>query len=77
MAARSSWESFLIHSTPVIVFACLFNIPKFISVTNTGLRLQKNPNYVKFILFFQAFHPLTTTGLAPFLLLSVLNFKVK
>ena len=58
----------------------------------SGPRLQKIPQYLKFILFFQvwniftsifmkyflpqAVHPLTTTGLAPLVLLSILNYKV-
>ena len=62
---------------PVVVFSLLFNITKFISISPIGPTLQKIPQYLKFILFFQAFHPLTTTGLAPLLILISLNYKVR
>jgi len=65
-----------IHVFPVIVLSLLFNITKFISIFPLGLTLQKIPEYVKFLLFFQAFHPLTTTGLVPLLILSVMNYKI-
>lgn len=55
----------------------IFNITKFISISPIGPDLQKIPEYLKFILFFQAFHPLTTTGLAPLCILLFLNYKVK
>ena len=64
------------HVFPVIILSLLFNITRFISISPIGLSLQKIPQYLKFILFFQAFHPLTTTGLAPLLILSLLNYKV-
>ena len=75
MAARSSKVSLLFHISPVILLSLLLNIPKFISITSLGLTLQKIPQYLKFILFFQAFHPLTTTGLAPLIILCALNYK--
>ena len=62
---------------PVVFFSLLFNITKFISISPIGPTLQKIPQYLKFILFFQAFHPLTTTGLAPLLILISLNYKVR
>ena len=61
----------------MVVFSLLFNITKFISISPIGPTLQKIPQYLKFILFFQAFHPLTTTGLAPLLILISLNYKVR
>ena len=64
------------HIIPVIIFAVVFNITKFISISPLGPTLQKIPQYLKFILFFQAFHPLTTTGVAPLLILVLLNYKV-
>ena len=64
------------HVAPVIVFSLLFNITKFISISPLGPDLQTIPLYLKFILFFQAFHPLTTTGLAPLCILVFLNYKV-
>ena len=64
------------HLVPVLLLSFLFNITKFISISPFGPDLQKIPQYLKFILFFQAFHPLTTTGLAPFCILVFLNYKV-
>jgi len=64
------------HVLPVVVAAVLFNTTRFIAISSLGPRLQKIPAYLKFLLFFQAFHPLTTTGLAPLVLLLILNFKI-
>jgi len=64
------------HVLPVVVAAVLFNTTRFIAISSLGPRLQKIPAYLKFLLFFQAFHPLTTTGLAPLILLLILNFKI-
>ena len=64
------------HIIPVVFFSLVFNITKFISISPLGPSLQKIPQYLKFILFFQAVHPLTTTGLAPLIILSALNYKV-
>ena len=64
------------HIFPVIIFSIIFNITKFIAISPIGPTLQKIPNYLKFILFFQAFHPLITTGLGPLLILISLNYKV-
>jgi len=60
----------------VVVAAILFNTTRFIAISSLGPRLQKIPAYLKFLLVFQAFHPLTTTGLAPLILLLILNFKI-
>ena len=65
------------HVIPVIIISLLFNITKFIAISPLGPELQKIPAYLKFILFFQAFHPLTTTGLAPLCILVFLNYKVR
>ena len=65
------------HVIPVVIISLLFNITKFIAISPLGPELQKIPAYLKFILFFQAFHPLTTTGLAPLCILVFLNYKVK
>ena len=64
------------HVVPVVVISVLFNITKFISISPWGPELQKMPLYLKFLLSFQAFHPLTTTGLAPLCILVFLNYKV-
>ena len=64
------------HVFPVFVLSLFFNITRFISISPIGLTLQKIPEYLKFVLFFQAFHPLTTTGLAPLIILLLLNYKV-
>jgi len=66
----------LAHVLPVIIAAILFNMTRFLAISSVGPTLQKNPIYLKFLLFFQAFHPLTTTGLAPLVILSLLNFKI-
>jgi hypothetical protein len=76
MATRSSKFSLLFHILPVLLLSFLINIPKYVSLSSFGLTLQKIPQYLKFILFFQAFHPLTTTGLAPLLILCSLNYQV-
>ena len=65
------------HIIPVICFSLIFNITKFISISPVGPSLQMIPQYLKFILFFQVFHPLTTTGVLPLLLLIILNYKVQ
>ena len=75
-ARRSTRLILLRHISPVIIFAIVFNITKFISISPIGPRLQENPAYLKFIVFFQAFHPLTTTGIAPLFILIILNYKV-
>ena len=64
------------HIVPVVILSIIFNITKFISISPLGPELQKIPQYLKFILFFQAFHPLTTTGLGPLVILITLNYKV-
>ena len=74
--SKGSKMIIFIHVSPVIFTAILFNITKFISISSIGPTLQKIPQYLQFILFFQAFHPLTTTGLAPLLILVLLNYKV-
>ena len=76
-AARTSTRMILVqHIAPVIIFATIFNITKFISISPYGLQLQKIPEYRTFIVYFQAVHPLTTTGFIPLLILITLNFKV-
>ena len=65
-----------INIFPVILLSLVFNVPSFISLSAFGLQLQKVPQYLKFLLFFQAFHPLTTTGIAPMFILAFLNYKV-
>ena len=62
--------------SPVLVLSLLLNVTKFIAITPLGPELQLIPEYLKFLLFFQAVHPLTTTGLAPLVLLTTLNYKV-
>ena len=74
--ARSSKMSLIFHILPVLLLSFLLNIPKYVSLSSFGLTLQKIPQYLKFILFFQAFHPLTTTGLAPLVILCILNYRV-
>ena len=64
------------HIVPIIILSIVFNITKFISISPVGPALRNIPQYLKFILFFQAFHPLTTTGLGPLVILSTLNYKV-
>ena len=76
MATRSSKFSLIFHILPVLLLSLLLNIPKYLSLSSIGLTLQKIPQYLKFILFFQAFHPITTTGLAPLLILCSLNYRV-
>ena len=69
-------KTMICHLVPVLGLSFIFNITKFISISPIGPDLQKIPEYLKFILFFQAFHPLTTTGLAPLCILVFLNYKV-
>ena len=76
MATRSNRNSLFFHILPVLLLSLLLNIPKYVSLSSIGLTLQKIPQYLQFILFFQAFHPLTTTGLAPLVILCILNCQV-
>jgi len=61
---------------PTLLSAACLNIPRFISVTSMGLELQKNPIYLRFLIMYQCFHPIFTTVLCPFLLLTILNFRI-
>lgn len=64
------------YITPAVLLAVLLNIPRFLSVSPLGRRLATLPSYLRFLIVYQSVHPLTTTGLAPLLLLSILNLNM-
>jgi len=64
------------YTLPTVFLSILLNVPRFISYTPFGLILQSHPIYLRFLLTFQCFHPIATTGILPFLILSILNFKI-
>ncbi|XP_023346074.1 FMRFamide receptor isoform X2 [Eurytemora carolleeae] len=75
-AQNSGNSSLLRHIIPGVVLSLILNITRFLSISPLGLDLQSIPSYLKFLLFFQIFHPFTTTGIIPLVLLTTLNYKV-
>lgn len=69
----SKWRHLTRYFVPVTFFSFFFNIPAFFNMDKSRL---DNPLYAKFNLFYRLLHPLTTTGLAPFIILIVLNIRI-
>ncbi|XP_023333939.1 FMRFamide receptor, partial [Eurytemora carolleeae] len=76
VVSRGRTNLVLIYLIPSILLSIVFNIPRLLSVSSLGTSLHTNQQLVRIYIFYQAVHPLSTTGLIPFLFLSILNWRI-
>jgi len=67
------WKHLSYYVVPVTVLSLIFNIPMFINLQRSWM---KNTTYLEVNLYLRMLHPLTTTGLAPILILIILNIRI-
>ncbi|XP_023330165.1 FMRFamide receptor [Eurytemora carolleeae] len=73
-STRNHNISLFSYMVPCIILALVFNIPRFIVSFLTGKQL--GPRLLKLLIVYQTFHPLSTTGLFPLILLGTMNYKI-
>lgn len=67
------WKHLAYYLIPVIGISIALNIPLFTSLDHSWMT---DITYLKINLFFRIFHPISTTGIIPIVLLIILNVRI-